>query len=106
MTTHSMYSTVSKCSTVSTCNLQYLEYVCLILLFQHEKYSSQLQMSLKPSEGKKSDVDERPRGEKAQSTKSLAQGNNNTATVLAVNILCIKCTPNNTGRNTSNNTKF
>ncbi|XP_014186442.1 centrosomal protein of 170 kDa protein B isoform X2 [Haplochromis burtoni] len=40
---------------------------------KHEKYSSQLQMSLKPSEGKKSDVDERARGEKAQSTKSLAQ---------------------------------
>lgn len=55
MTTHSMYSTVS------TCNLQYLEYVCLVLLFQHEKYRSQLQMSLKPSEGKKSDVDEQAR---------------------------------------------
>uniref|UniRef100_A0A3Q4G7A5 Centrosomal protein 170Bb n=1 Tax=Neolamprologus brichardi TaxID=32507 RepID=A0A3Q4G7A5_NEOBR len=40
---------------------------------KHEKYSSQLQMSLKPSEGKKSDVDERARGEKAQSTKSLTQ---------------------------------
>ncbi|XP_019201378.1 centrosomal protein of 170 kDa protein B isoform X1 [Oreochromis niloticus] len=40
---------------------------------KHEKYSSQLQMSLKPSEMKKSDVDERTRGEKMQSTKSLAQ---------------------------------
>lgn len=94
MTTHSMYSTVIKCSTVSTCNtmgtcsLQYREYFCLVLLFQHEKYSSQLQMSLKPSEMKKSDVDERTRGEKMQSTKSLAQGKNNTATVLAVKILC------------------
>lgn len=88
-------------------HMQYMQFAvpCLVLLFQHEKYSSQLQMSLKPSEGKKSDVDERARGEKAQSTKSLTQGNNNTATVLAVNILC-KCTPNNTGRNTSNNTKF
>ncbi|XP_069028768.1 centrosomal protein of 170 kDa protein B isoform X1 [Embiotoca jacksoni] len=40
---------------------------------KHEKYSSQLQMSLKASEAKKSEEDERPRGEKTPSTKSLTQ---------------------------------
>ncbi|XP_017282929.1 centrosomal protein of 170 kDa protein B isoform X2 [Kryptolebias marmoratus] len=40
---------------------------------KHEKYSSQLQMSLKAAEGKKSDEDERQRGDKTQSTKSLTQ---------------------------------
>ncbi|XP_030577190.1 centrosomal protein of 170 kDa protein B isoform X2 [Archocentrus centrarchus] len=40
---------------------------------KHEKYSSQLQMSLKASEGKKSDTEERLRGEKTSSTKSLTQ---------------------------------
>uniref|UniRef100_A0A3Q3ASV0 Centrosomal protein 170Bb n=1 Tax=Kryptolebias marmoratus TaxID=37003 RepID=A0A3Q3ASV0_KRYMA len=45
----------------------------LKLLLQHEKYSSQLQMSLKAAEGKKSDEDERQRGDKTQSTKSLTQ---------------------------------
>uniref|UniRef100_A0A1A7WFY4 FHA domain-containing protein n=1 Tax=Iconisemion striatum TaxID=60296 RepID=A0A1A7WFY4_9TELE len=40
---------------------------------KHEKYSSQLQMSLKAAEGKKSDEEERQRGEKSQSNKSLTQ---------------------------------
>ncbi|XP_013879344.1 centrosomal protein of 170 kDa protein B isoform X2 [Austrofundulus limnaeus] len=40
---------------------------------KHEKYSSQLQMSLKAAEGKKSDEDERQRGDKTLSTKSLTQ---------------------------------
>lgn len=47
--------------------------VCLwvcVLLFQHEKYSSQLQMSLKSSEKKETDVEDRARLEKTQSTKS------------------------------------
>ncbi|XP_008295302.1 centrosomal protein of 170 kDa protein B [Stegastes partitus] len=40
---------------------------------KHEKYSSQLQMSLKVSEGKKSETEERPKGEKTPGTKSLTQ---------------------------------
>lgn len=46
----------------------------LPLLLQHEKYSSQLQMSLKASEGKKAELEERPRGDRVPSTKSVQQG--------------------------------
>ncbi|XP_039980448.1 centrosomal protein of 170 kDa protein B [Xiphias gladius] len=38
---------------------------------KHEKYSSQLQMSLKASEGKKTELEDRTRAEKSQSSKSL-----------------------------------
>nr|XP_020480333.1 LOW QUALITY PROTEIN: centrosomal protein of 170 kDa protein B-like [Monopterus albus] len=40
---------------------------------KHEKYSSQLQMSLKTPEGKKPEPEDRMRAEKTQSTKSLVQ---------------------------------
>ncbi|XP_070781808.1 centrosomal protein of 170 kDa protein B [Enoplosus armatus] len=40
---------------------------------KHEKYSSQLQMSLKASEGKKTEMEDRTRADKTQSTKSLTQ---------------------------------
>ncbi|XP_032440689.1 centrosomal protein of 170 kDa protein B isoform X1 [Xiphophorus hellerii] len=40
---------------------------------KHEKYSSQLQMSLKAAEGKKSDEEEGQRGDKMTSTKSITQ---------------------------------
>uniref|UniRef100_A0A4W6EKV8 Centrosomal protein 170B n=1 Tax=Lates calcarifer TaxID=8187 RepID=A0A4W6EKV8_LATCA len=40
---------------------------------KHEKYSSQLQMSLKASEGKKSELEDRTRTEKTPSTKTLTQ---------------------------------
>ncbi|MEQ2277611.1 hypothetical protein XENORESO_005200, partial [Xenotaenia resolanae] len=40
----------------------------------HEKYSSQLQMSLKAAEGKKSDEEEGQRGDKMTTTKSVTQG--------------------------------
>ncbi|XP_070404920.1 centrosomal protein of 170 kDa protein B isoform X2 [Nothobranchius furzeri] len=40
---------------------------------KHEKYSSQLQMSLKAAEGKKCDEEESQRGDKSQSNKSLTQ---------------------------------
>ncbi|XP_071323953.1 centrosomal protein of 170 kDa protein B isoform X5 [Trachinotus anak] len=40
---------------------------------KHEKYSSQLQMSLKASEGKKTELADRSRVEKTLSTKSLTQ---------------------------------
>ncbi|XP_043963000.1 centrosomal protein of 170 kDa protein B isoform X1 [Gambusia affinis] len=40
---------------------------------KHEKYSSQLQMSLKAAEGKKSDEEEGQRGDKTTSTKSITQ---------------------------------
>ncbi|XP_072218740.1 centrosomal protein of 170 kDa protein B isoform X2 [Leuresthes tenuis] len=40
---------------------------------KHEKYSSQLQMSLKAAEAKKREEEERPPGDKTQSTKSLTQ---------------------------------
>nr|XP_020515435.1 centrosomal protein of 170 kDa protein B isoform X2 [Labrus bergylta] len=40
---------------------------------KHEKYSSQLQMSLKAAEGNKVEADEKPRAEKTPSTKSLTQ---------------------------------
>ncbi|XP_026164083.1 centrosomal protein of 170 kDa protein B isoform X2 [Mastacembelus armatus] len=40
---------------------------------KHEKYSSQLQMSLKASEGKKAEVEDRTRAEKTPSTKTLTQ---------------------------------
>lgn len=46
----------------------------MYLLFQHEKYSSQLQMSLKASEGKKTELQDRTKVEKIQSTKTLTQG--------------------------------
>ncbi len=44
------------------------------LLFQHEKYSSQLQMTLKASEGKKTELEDRTRAEKTPSAKSMTQG--------------------------------
>ncbi|KAM6992776.1 centrosomal protein of 170 kDa protein B isoform 1-T1 [Tautogolabrus adspersus] len=44
-----------------------------LLLLQHEKYSSQLQMSLKAAEGNKVEAEEKPRAEKTPSTKSLTQ---------------------------------
>ncbi|MEQ2248866.1 hypothetical protein ILYODFUR_023369 [Ilyodon furcidens] len=40
---------------------------------KHEKYSSQLQMSLKAAEGKKSDEEEGQRGDKMTTTKSVTQ---------------------------------
>ncbi|XP_041814813.1 centrosomal protein of 170 kDa protein B [Chelmon rostratus] len=40
---------------------------------KHEKYSSQLQMSMKASEGKKTEIEDRTRAEKTSSTKSLSQ---------------------------------
>ncbi|XP_040920661.1 centrosomal protein of 170 kDa protein B isoform X1 [Toxotes jaculatrix] len=40
---------------------------------KHEKYSSQLQMSLRASEGKKTEPEDRTRAEKTPSTKSLTQ---------------------------------
>ncbi|XP_047243880.1 centrosomal protein of 170 kDa protein B isoform X3 [Girardinichthys multiradiatus] len=40
---------------------------------KHEKYSSQLQMSLKAAEGKKSDEEEGQRGDKTTTTKSVTQ---------------------------------
>ncbi|KAK2855784.1 hypothetical protein Q5P01_004519 [Channa striata] len=40
---------------------------------KHEKYSSQLQMSLKASEGKKMELEDRVRPEKIQTPKSLTQ---------------------------------
>ncbi|XP_014878564.1 centrosomal protein of 170 kDa protein B isoform X2 [Poecilia latipinna] len=40
---------------------------------KHEKYSSQLQMSLKAAEGRKSDEEEGQRGDKTTSTKSITQ---------------------------------
>ncbi|XP_044024181.1 centrosomal protein of 170 kDa protein B isoform X3 [Siniperca chuatsi] len=40
---------------------------------KHEKYSSQLQMSLKASEGKKTEPEDRTRADKTPSTKSLTQ---------------------------------
>ncbi|MED6277994.1 hypothetical protein CHARACLAT_019199, partial [Characodon lateralis] len=40
---------------------------------KHEKYSSQLQMSLKAAEGKKSDEEEGQRGDKTTMTKSVTQ---------------------------------
>ncbi|KAI3364696.1 hypothetical protein L3Q82_011476 [Scortum barcoo] len=44
-----------------------------LLLFQHEKYSSQLQMSLKASEGKKTELEDRTKAEKTHCTKSVIQ---------------------------------
>lgn len=41
---------------------------------QHEKYSSQLQMSLKVSDGHKAELEEQTRGEKLSSTKTGQQG--------------------------------
>lgn len=46
-------------------------------LLQHEKYSSQLQMSLKASEVKKNEEEEQPRGDKTQ-RQNLTQGTLNT----------------------------
>ncbi|XP_051264935.1 centrosomal protein of 170 kDa protein B isoform X4 [Dicentrarchus labrax] len=40
---------------------------------KHEKYSSQLQMSLKASEGKKTELEDRMRAEKTPNSKSLTQ---------------------------------
>ncbi|KAM9840303.1 centrosomal protein of 170 kDa protein B [Aulostomus maculatus] len=40
---------------------------------KHEKYTSQLQMSLKASEGKRADLEDRTRPDKTQSAKSLTQ---------------------------------
>ncbi|XP_035986421.1 centrosomal protein of 170 kDa protein B isoform X2 [Fundulus heteroclitus] len=40
---------------------------------KHEKYSSQLQMSLKAAEGRKSEEEERQRGDKTTSTKAVTQ---------------------------------
>lgn len=44
------------------------------LWLQHEKYSSQLQMSLKVSDGHKAELEEQTRGEKLSSTKTGQQG--------------------------------
>uniref|UniRef100_A0A3Q2T647 Centrosomal protein 170B n=1 Tax=Fundulus heteroclitus TaxID=8078 RepID=A0A3Q2T647_FUNHE len=41
---------------------------------KHEKYSSQLQMSLKAAEERKSEEEERQRGDKTTSTKAVTQG--------------------------------
>lgn len=44
------------------------------LWLQHEKYSSQLQMSLKVPEGRKVELEEQARGERLSTTKTGQQG--------------------------------
>lgn len=52
-----------------------------MLWLQHEKYSSQLQMSLKVSDGHKAELEEQTKGEKLSSTKTSQQGANTKHTV-------------------------